>query len=106
MPVRKMLVLLAVLCLSGSACVTSERSAGLTIVNYAKYNLTVTVNGQFVAKIANFTELKTTYVIGTTRYLIEAKYDSGMVVYSREYSGDQLRDMGAEIHILTPPGIG
>jgi hypothetical protein len=64
---------------------------------------TITINEQFVAKVKSWTKIKVGYEIGSIKYLIEIKDINGQIIYSKEFTGDELLKMGGEIIIEHRP---
>lgn len=101
----RMLGFLLIILSAVSSCASETTYQKGTITNSVKHNLTVAINGHFIAKIANGVALTFQYELGEKKYQIEAKYDSGMIAYSKEFTGWQLYKMGGIIYIIPPKGM-
>lgn len=71
----------------------------LIIYNQELLDITITINGHFIAKVTSHKNISVGYEKGNTKYLIEVKNVNGQIIYSKEYTGNELQQLEGKITI-------
>jgi len=91
------IALLIVLLLFAVAC---EPDITIWVENRTDQALIIYNDGIKIGEVAPGETAKMDPVPGTGRYYIDARNSEGELVYTRELSGSQLRDLGGKVVIL------